>query len=187
MLRDAPIKTAVTFEEFLEFEAHSQERHEFVDGNLFVMAGGSSRHNFLKDEVHAMWRIAVRTAGCQSWTSDMLVRTPSTRGYYPDVITSCERVGGKARELNAPSVIVEVLSPTTEPVDRGEKWQAYQTIPSLEQYVLLSQDEPIAEVFSRLDDGSWRYEKFGVNDKLKFPSFGFELLLEELYRDLPAA
>ncbi len=185
MLRESPVKTAVTFEQFLEFESHSQERHEFVDGNLFVMPGGTDRHNHVMSELHALIRQAVRHAGYRAYITDMLLQTPGGAAYYPDVFVTPIADHDSARVKHSPIVIFEVLSKSTETFDRGEKWQTYQTIPSLEQYVLLSQDEPIAEVFSRLDDGSWRYKKLGSSGALKFSSFQFELALEELYRDLP--
>jgi Uma2 family endonuclease len=84
-MRTAPVKTKSSFEEYLEFEAQSQVRHEFVDGNLFVMAGGTARHAFLKDEFYALSRIATRKCGCFSFTSDASLQTPSGNGYYPDV------------------------------------------------------------------------------------------------------
>lgn len=184
-MRSAPIKTQFGFEDYLEFEASSHLRHEFVDGNLFVMAGGTARHNFLKDELHALWRMATRQAGCSSFTSDASLKTPSGMGYYPDILLTCEPFSGKTRVFYAPCILVEVLSESTEHIDRGEKWQEYQSIKSLEQYVLLSQDRPKAEVFSRNPDGSWRYELFSGKQEVVFPSIGFTLSLEELYKDLP--
>jgi Uma2 family endonuclease len=84
-----------------------------------------------------------------------------------------------------PIVIAEVLSASTEVFDRGEKWQNYQTIPSLEQYVLLSQSEPLAEVYERQADGSWRYFFYSGQAKIHFPSISVNLPLELLYADLP--
>ena len=185
MLRDAPVKTELTFDEYLEFESLSLERHEFVDGNLFVLLGGTLRHNFVKDELHSLWRTAARAVGCRSFTGDVINRTPNDKGYYPDLFVVCEQVTGAARVMTKPCILVEVLSKTTEIVDRGEKWQHYQTIPTLEHYVLLNQNQAIAEVFSRQNDGSWRYQKYVGNDVIHFPSIKFDLSLEELYADLP--
>lgn len=185
MLRDAPIKTELNFDAYLEFETHSFERHEFVDGHLFVVPGGTLRHNFVRDELHALWRVAARSTDCRSFTGDVINRTPNDKGYYPDLFVVCEKVKGSARVVTKPCILVEVLSKTTEIVDRGEKWQHYQTIPTLEQYVLLNQNEPVAEVFARQNDGSWRYQKYVGSDVIYFPSINFDLSLEELYADLP--
>ena len=184
-MRSAPVKTALSFEQFLEFEVSSLERHEFVDGNLFVMAGGTLKHNFLKDELHSLWRVAARAVGCRSFTGDVITRLPNDTGYFPDVFVTCEAVNGSARVMTKPCIIVEVLSSSTEIFDRGEKWQNYQTIPSLEQYVLLSQSEPLAEVYTRQADGAWRYQSFSGAAIISFPSISFELSLKTLYADLP--
>jgi Uma2 family endonuclease len=185
-MRTAPVKTQISFEEYLDFEETSLERHEFVDGNLFIMAGGTARHALLKDAVQRLCYNAVLECGCALFTSDASLKTPSGIGYYPDVLFTCEPFSGKTRVFTAPCILVEVLSESTEHIDRGEKWQQYQTISSLEQYVLLSQDEPKAEVFSRNSDGSWRYELFSGTQHLPFPSIKFTLPLEELYRNFPA-
>jgi Uma2 family endonuclease len=184
-MRSAPVKTALSFDEFLEFEVSSFDRHEFVDGNLFVMAGGTLRHNFLKDELHSLWRVAARAVGCRSFTGDVITRLPNDTGYFPDVFVTCESVNGSSRVMTKPCIIVEVLSASTEIFDRGEKWQNYQTIPSLEQYVLLSQSEPFAEVYSRQSDGAWRYQSFSGAAIISFSSIAFDLSLEALYLDLP--
>jgi Uma2 family endonuclease len=143
MLREAPVKTATTFAEFLEFEEQSQERHEFVDGNLFVMAGGTTRHSVLTLVLISMLMQAALKRGfliCH----DVILLTPLGRGYYPDAYFVSQSVSQSARFQEQPIIIIEVLSPSTEAVDRGEKWQAYQQIASLEQYVLLSQNEAVA-------------------------------------------
>jgi Uma2 family endonuclease len=97
------------------------------------MAGGTARHAFLKDELHALCRLAVRQNSCASFTFDASLKTPSGIGYYPDVLFTCEPLSGKTRVFTAPCILVEVSSESTEHIDRGEKWQQYQTIPSLQQ------------------------------------------------------
>jgi Uma2 family endonuclease len=184
-MRTAPVKTQVSFEAYLEYEATSLERHEFVDGHLFVMAGGTARHAFLKDAVSRLCYSAVRSAGCAVFTSDASLKTPSGIGYYPDVLVTCEPYAGKTRVFTAPCILVEVLSDSTEHIDRGEKWLQYQTIPSLEQYVLLSQDQPKAEVFGKNPDGSWCYELFSAPQSIPFSAIDFSLSLKDLYADLP--
>jgi Uma2 family endonuclease len=185
-MRTAPVKTALTFEQFLKFEESSLERHEFVDGNLFVMAGGTDKQNHLILELTFALRLATRAAGYRLYASDVLVRTPKEVGYYPDVFIARQDVDDSAREKRSPIIIIEVLSASTEIFDRGEKWQNYQTIPSLEQYVLLAQSEPFAEVYTRQSDGSWRYQSFSGAALIHFSSLDFDLQLENLYSDLPS-
>jgi Uma2 family endonuclease len=184
MLREAPVKTATTFAEFLEFEAQSQERHEFVDGNLFVMAGGTTRHN-----VYALILISMMMQHALQRgyiiCNDVILETPLGRGYYPDAYVVPLKTDLAARVQHHPIIIIEVLSDSTEAIDRGEKWRAYQQIDSLEQYVLLSQHEASAEVFSR-DGSEWRYKKLEADAKLVFPKLEFEIELASLYAQLPA-
>jgi Uma2 family endonuclease len=184
-MRSAPVRTALSFDEFLEFEAGSRERHEFVDGNLFVMAGGSDRQNHVVLELVGAIKNATRAAGLRVYASDVLIRTPSEVGYYPDVYVAREEPGDTALVKRHPIVIVEVLSASTEVFDRGEKWQNYQTIPSLEQYILLSQSAPLAEVYERQSDGAWRYQSYSGQAMVRISSISFDLPLEVLYVDLP--
>jgi Uma2 family endonuclease len=165
MPRAEPLQRAASFEEFLEFESRSQERHEFVDGNLFVVAGGTDRHNLIALLLHALIGF----------------------GFYPDLFVIQDTSHDEPRVKHHPSIIIEVLSESTEATDRGEKWQQYQTIPSLEMYVLLPQEQAGAEVFTRQNDGSWRYQKLDATASLEFPNLNLNVPLEELYRDLPKA
>jgi Uma2 family endonuclease len=183
MLRETPVKTVNSFEDFLDFESNSQERHEFVDGNLFVMAGGTDRHNLIALLLISMIFQHALKRGFYTF-NDVILETPSGRGYYPDVYLVKQNAEKQARVQYHPTIIIEVLSDSTELIARGEKWQAYQQIPSLEQYVLLSQKEPVAEVFIR-DGADWRYKKLEGDAALVFPSLEFEVKLSSLFENLP--
>ena len=184
MLRDPPVKTAATFEEYVTLESVSDVRHEFIDGNLFVMAGGSQEHNMVAGALAAVLRPAARARGCRIFASDMIVRVPSGKGFYPDVLVTCNLAMNERHVIHAPSVIVEVLSDSTQIFDRVEKWEQYQQIPSLQQYVLLSQHEIAAEVYSR-QDAKWFYERLTGDAILHFSSLEFGVSLRELYEDIP--
>jgi Uma2 family endonuclease len=183
MLREAPVKTAMTFAEFLEFEKDAQERHEFVDGNLFVVAGGTTRHSGI---ILLLTGMLVQQAIKRGFLlcHDVLVKTPSGRGYYPDLYVVPINVPQKARVHTDPLVIVEVLSESTEAIDRGEKWESYQRISSLEQYILLAQHAPIAEVYTR-DGHTWRYERLEGDAALRFNCLDLEVQLSDLFEQLP--
>ena len=187
MPRAEPLQRAASFEEFLEFESGSQERHEFVDGNLFVVAGGTDRHNLIAAILMSLLLPAARSQKCWAYINDVLIRTPAGIGYYPDLFVIQDTSHDQPRVKHHPTIIIEVLSETTEATDRGEKWQQYQTIPSLEMYLLLPQQQACAEVFTRQNDGSWRYQKLDAAASLEFPSLNLNVPLEELYRDLPEA
>jgi Uma2 family endonuclease len=193
MAREQPVRTATSFEEFLKFERSSPVRHEFIDGNLFVMAGGTDRNNQLAIRVLTRVSLAVEGSDCVVYMADMLVRTPSNVGYYyPDVFASHEAVDG-SRVKHQPCFIAEVLSEpaheygaseSTEAIDRGEKLLNYAQFEHLETYVLISQVMPQAGVYSRQPDGSWRYEVIKSGGVLRVPCIKLELPLEILYANL---
>jgi Uma2 family endonuclease len=184
VLREAPVKTGTTFAEYVEFEQHSQVRHEFVDGNLFLMAGGTKRHNMIAGVFYAQLLPVILARDCFVYINDVIVQTPTGKGYYPDVFVTCDSSADSTCVALRPNIIIEVLSRTTEVIDRIEKWDQFQKIPSLEHYVLLTQREPIAEMYSRQGE-KWLYERFTGDDLVKFPSLEFEVRLSELYKKLP--
>jgi Uma2 family endonuclease len=196
MLRDAPVQSAISFEQFLEREIHAQERHEFVDGNVFVMPGGTDRHNEIAQNILEFLRPAARTVGCRTFIESVLIRTPDETGYYPDVFVVCDSSQDSPRVKRQPCIIIEVLSEpahghgaseSTAAIDRGEKLRNYRTIPALELYVLLEQDAPLAEVFERQADGTWRHDLLGATSSLHFSRLNLDVPLQDLYQNLPEA
>ncbi len=177
----APVKEGVSFEEFLEFESASQVKHEFVDGRLFLMPGVTDRHNKIAGRIYAKALLATDGTPCDVYISDVLVRTPNNIGYYPDVFGTCDQDDTEPRVKRNPCFIIEVLSSSTEAIDRGEKLLNYGKILSLQTYVLVTQDEARAEVFSRQTDGSWRYEVIESGGRLKLPCINLEMPLEDVY------
>jgi Uma2 family endonuclease len=181
MPRTAPVRTDLTFEEYLEVEERSRDKHEFVHGKMFGLAGASDRHNRIAGRLYARL-LEVETGACRTFVADMKVRTPDGTAYYPDVLVSCDE-DGDAYVKRHPCLVVEVLSDSTEAIDRGEKLLNYQKFGSLQGYVLLSQDLPRAEVYRRAEDG-WRYEVIEVGETLKLPCVGLELPVDALYEGL---
>ncbi len=163
-------KTRMTATEYLALEAANAEKHEFHDGDVFAMAGGSPRHNLLTNAVGAELRSALRHRGCHVLSSDQRVAALPGRSYvYPDVVVVCGELRleeGTRDVLSNPTIVVEVLSPSTEAFDRGGKWDAYQRLESLTDYVLVSQGSPSLEHFAREADGSWRYRHVGLGEQL---------------------
>ncbi|PZA08427.1 MULTISPECIES: Uma2 family endonuclease [unclassified Meiothermus] len=186
MARQNPVRQA-TFEEYLEFEQHSQVRHEFVDGYLFAMAGGTDFHNRISGRLYRLILDAAETADCDLFINDMILQTPSGRGYYPDLFLTCEERSDGSRFKRFPCWIIEVLSESTEAIDRGEKLHSYKAIPSLNAYILVSQDQRLVEVYRRLEDGTWRYETLEGNDVLELPCLELKVGLEEIYRGVGLA
>lgn len=152
--------------EYLAWEAAQSARHEFHHGEVFAMAGGSPRHNYLCTAVGAELRAALRGSGCRVLSSDQRIAAVSRERYvYADVVTVCgtfvaDPLG--ADVLANPSVVVEVLSASTEAYDRGEKWEAYQRIASVGDYVLVSQHASHVEHYARETGSVWRYTFAGA-------------------------
>lgn len=182
-----PTRHHYTYDEYLAYERDSELKHEFEAGEIFAMAGGSPRHSALASRISAALE-NTRPSGCTAFQSDMRVRVLSTgRATYPDASMVCGAIELDADDrsgttITNPVLLVEVLSPSTEEVDRGAKWRDYQLIPSLQEYVLVSQ-EPRVEIYRRLTTGSWEY--LDVRDGVVKLDSGASFDLSILYRDLP--
>lgn len=188
MTASAQTHHGYTFAEYLALERESEIKHEFHDGEIFAMSGGTSRHSALGLKVGAALE-GTRSPGCIVFQSDMRVRVRETgRAAYPDVSMVCGPIEYDTDDpdrttLVNPSLIVEVLSPTTEQFDRGDKWMHYQRIPSLQEYVLVSQ-EPRIEIYRRMPSGTWEYSEAreGILKLATGPALDFS----KLYAGLPA-
>ncbi len=179
MPRSNPVRQT-TFEEYLELEKHSQIRHEFVDGFMFAMAGGTDYHNRLSTRFLVTIFNAAENAGCEIFAENMLLK--AGRGsYYPDVFLTCDEPLEGAVYKRSACLVIEVLSDSTEAIDRGEKLQNYQKLSSLRAYVLVSQHEKRVEVFRCLEDGTWRYEAIEAGE-VQLPCVNMAVKLDELYR-----
>lgn len=176
-----------TFADYLAIERDSEIKHEFDAGEIFVMAGGTMRHSALQAKIVTALE-TTRPPGCVVFTSDMRVRVVATgRATYPDASMVCGPVESDPEDvarttITNPTLLVEVLSVTTEKGDRGNKWMHYQRIPSLQEYVLVSQ-EPRIEIYRRMAAGTWEY--FEVREGAVTLSSGATLDLATLYADLP--
>ena len=184
MTRPAPVRTDVTFDEYLRLEETNAVKHEYIHGQMFMLAGTSSRHNRLAGRLYA--RLLEAEAGTrQTFFADIKVRTPdpNSAAYYPNVLVTCDEDDDDPYVKRKPCLIAEVLSPSTEVVDRGEKLLNYQKLGTLQAYVLLSQDLPRVEVYRRDGDG-WRYELKEAGEMLALPCVGLEVSLNSLYKSL---
>lgn len=152
-------KTYLTPEEYLAIERRNEYRSEYVDGEMVAMTGASRRHNLIALNIGGEIRQQLKNRPCEAYVSDMRVRIPSTRDYmYPDVVVVCgepQFEDGYVDTLLNPTVLVEVLSESTERYDRGRKSGYYRTIGSLAEYVLVAQDECRVEQYSKQPDGRW--------------------------------
>ncbi|GIW24585.1 Uma2 family endonuclease [Meiothermus sp.] len=172
-----------TFEAYLELEARSPVRHEFVDGMIFAMAGRTDYHATISLNIATQVRATARASGCFVYMENMLLQTPDGPTYYPDVFVTCEESNDGSRYKRFPCFVVEVLSESTSDIDRGEKLHNYR-IPSLKAYILVSSERKLVEVYRRLEDQTWRYEVLEGAGELELPCLGLKLGLEEIYADV---
>ncbi|MCZ7681461.1 MAG: Uma2 family endonuclease [Sandaracinaceae bacterium] len=183
-----PSRHRYSYEEYLAYERDSGLKHEYEDGEIFAMAGGSRRHNALASRVSAALE-AARAADCVAFQSDQKVRVLATgKATYPDASIVCGPIEGdpadpSGQTVTNPTLIVEVLSPSTEEDDRGNKWLHYQLIPALREYVLVSQSRPRVEHYRRLSSGAWEYRDTGSG--VVALECQAKLDLDSLYAGLP--
>ncbi len=180
------LHSRLTPEEYLAFERRSPERHEYVDGELFDMSGASKRHNQIVVNLSREISTQFKGRSCAVYTNDMRVRIAgATRYNYPDVVALCGLAGFDDKEQDTlvnPNLIVEVLSASTEAYDRGEKFEYYRRIEAFAEYVLVAQDKPHIEQFSRQPNGQWLFTATsGLESLVDLTSVACRLLLTEVY------
>jgi Uma2 family endonuclease len=178
--------TRVTEEEYLAINRATEVRSEFFDGEMFAMSGGSMRHAQLQANLHGELYVALRGKDCRAFTSDFRVRVSPGRMYaYPDITVVCGRplLAGEHQDILAnPTVIIEVLSPSTEYCDRGVEFQRYRAIETLKDYILVSQDEIRIEQYTRGGANTWTLRDYQrPEEELQIPSIGISLPLERIY------
>lgn len=177
-------RSQLTATEYLAWEREQTVKHEFFHGEVFAMAGGSPRHNALGMSVGAELRTVLRSRGGSVLSSDQrLAFPPEARYVYPDATVICGAPvlqPGANDVITNPSILVEVLSGSTEEYDRGLKWTAYQKISSLTDYLLVAQAEVRIEHYRRNADGSWTYRTAGPGEHVALTGGG-ELAVEAIY------
>ena len=180
----------VSPEEYLRLDCDSEIRNEYYDGFVCPVSGPSRRHNTIVLNLGAEFRTSLRNTRCTPWVNTMRVRVSPGRVYvYPDVVVVCgeQALADEYGEtLLNPTLILEVLSPSTERNDRGLKWTHYRKLESLREYVLVSQTEPRIEFFRRHPEGQeWLFsETFGLESVCRFESVDCEIPFSEIYRDV---
>jgi Uma2 family endonuclease len=165
-------------------EEMSSVRHEYLDGEIFAMAGGTPEHAALSAAILVLLGKRLERGRCRPYSADLRIRVLETGlATYADASVICGepvRDPASPSHVTNPTVLVEVLSPSTEAYDRGDKREQYMRIPSLEQYVLVAQDRRRVEIFARTADG-WTQRVFGAGESVSLPSLGVELSVDELY------
>ena len=173
-----------TMEQYAALEDEAAYKSEFIAGRIYAMSGGSPNHSFIAGNIGGEMRRLLRGQPCRVSNSDLRVGImPLDVETYPDVTIVCGELHINPFDKNSvinPSVIFEVLSPSTERYDRGEKWARYRRLDSLQEYVLVSQDKPSLEHYVRQEDNTWVF-KFAEGLDAAVTILGVSLLLAEVY------
>ena len=192
-------QTRLTPEEYITFERKALPdaeiiRHEYINGELIAMSGASRVHNLITGNVFGELRTLLRGSRCETYANEMRVSTPTTTSYfYPDVVVVCEEPRFEDEVFDTllnPIILVEVLSPSTQVYDRREKFAHYRQLPSLQEYVLVSQDKVLVEHYRRQETQGtapvtgkdWIFTDFQeLQESLPLTSIQCELPLREIY------
>ncbi|MBF2008782.1 MAG: Uma2 family endonuclease [Chlorogloeopsis fritschii C42_A2020_084] len=173
-------------EEYLEGEKVSQIKHEYIDGQVYAMAGASDAHVTISMNLSMLLRNHLRGSGCRVYMAEMKAQIEViNRYYYPDVMVTCD---ARDREFEYfkchPKLIVEVLSDSTEAFDRGKKFADYRHLESLQEYVLISQDTMSVECFRRNEKGRWELYPYEKGEEVHLASVDFWCEIEAIYEDV---
>jgi len=173
----------LSVDEYLEAEKDSPVRHEFIDGQIYAMAGASDRHNRIAGNFYNRLDDHLGDGPCEPFISDMKVWVSETVFYYPDVVVACDGPGADSYYRKQPRLIIEVSSPSTERIDRSEKLLAYKQVKSLKEYVIVFQDRIKIEVFRRGRGDRWNWELLTeLDEELRLESVGLTLTVSHIYR-----
>lgn len=178
-------QTTLTLERYLELEREAVQKHEFVDGQMYAMAGASERHNLIVGNLYTALRAAARGSKCRVMSSDMkvLVQEEPPISYYPDVVVICDEADDDPYIKRKPCLIVEVLSESTQRFDENEKRWNYQRLESLKAYLIVHQNQKRIDVHRRTSSSEWTVEHYEASEiTLECPKM--VLKLEDVYESV---
>ncbi|AFY99618.1 Uma2 family endonuclease [Calothrix sp. PCC 6303] len=173
-------------QEYLEWEKTQELRHEYIDGEVFAMTGGTKPHNRIAGNLFTKLDDFLAEKGCEVYISDVKVQVSESGPYhYPDVVVTCDQRDKESIDVvQYPCLIVEVLSPSTAAFDRGKKFTCYRQSSTLKEYVLIESDEIAVECFRRNEQGLWVLHTYSEEDNLDLESVGISIAVKKLYRQV---
>lgn len=185
-------KSYVTPDEYLAIERHAEDKNEYFDGEVFAMTGASRKHNYIAGNVYSALRRELHDRACDVFISDMRVRIAAANIYtYPDVVVACDGPEFEDAEVDTllnPTLVVEVLSKSTASYDRAAKFDYYRTLPSLLEYLLVSQDTYHVTQYVRQPEGRWLLTDIrGAEARVELSSDQCVLGLAEIYERVEMA
>lgn len=177
----------ISVQEYLAREEKSPIKHEYVDGRMFAMSGVRKNHNVTTLNIGSILRSHLRGSGCRAYVAEVKVYVKATNSfYYPDVMVACDQFDGKDVFVESPVLVVEILSRSTEKIDRREKAYAYKQIPSLREYLIVHQRRRRAELHRRNAEGGWDIIEFSPGTQVRLESLPGEPLsvpIEDIYEE----
>lgn len=177
------LKTKISVEEYLKGEKISPVRHEYIEGEVYAMAGTSDNHSRIAGNIYVALSIHLRNSPCEPFAGETKVQVTRNVYYYPDVLVSCEEDPESPYFRNSPILIIEVTSPSTEHIDRREKLLFYQQMQSVQEYCVIDQHRINIELHRRQTNGTWITYYFDASDdEIEFQSVGLTLPIPEIYR-----
>ncbi|NES98297.1 MAG: Uma2 family endonuclease, partial [Desertifilum sp. SIO1I2] len=161
----------MSVEEYLAWEATQEERYEYWDGQVVARSGATRNHNRISLNCLKLLDDALGDRGCEVYIVDVKVQVePGSKYFYPDVVVTCDRRENDPQWVQYPCLIVEVLSPSTEAVDRGQKFAKYRQSSTLQEYVLVQATQPGVEVFRRNEQGKWVLSEYSLGETMLLES-----------------
>lgn len=176
--------TYITANEYLEGEKLSEIRHEYIDGEVYAMAGATVRHYRLVKQLGNILERHLENTDCEVFIVDMKTKANDYIYYYPDVVVTCEKLTDEQDFISKPQLIIEVLSPSTAQKDKREKLVAYKMIESLQEYAIVWQDEMRVELHRRKNEGWLTFFYTQAEDEVEFASIEFQTTVAEIYRNI---
>jgi Uma2 family endonuclease len=172
-------QAVVSVGDYLEAEKLSQVKHEYVAGEIYTMVGASRTHNVIAGNFYSALRERLKGGACRTFMTDLKVRIKDIF-YYPDVLVTCSAADNDPYYSNEPMLVIEVLSPHTETADRTAKRLHYQSLPSLMEYVLASQDKMEVSVYRRAG-ADWDIESYSAGEIVRLDSVGLSIPMSDVY------
>ncbi len=181
-----PIFPKMTVKEYVMLDDNSLEtKYEFIDGKVYMLAGGTADHSTINGNIVAALKNALRGGQCRIHGSDLKVRLSEKRFVYPDVSVSCDpHDRGKITVMQYPILIVETLSPSTETYNRRKKFSYYRACMSIQEYVLVDTQTQAIEVYRRDQEPFWKFSAFEADEQVELASLGISIPVTAIYEDV---
>ncbi|HTK10103.1 MAG TPA: Uma2 family endonuclease [Ktedonobacteraceae bacterium] len=177
-----PQQQKISVEEYLKLDQTSEIRYEYIDGYAYALAGGTAAHSLLAVNMIHLLNEQLQSGPCRVFNSDMRVQLSRRRYVYPDVVVSCDVADSEGLNeiLRSPHLIVEILSPTTELYDRVQKFSYYQELPSMQEYMLISTQRQMVEIYRR-NGATWTYRRYYPGQTVELESLDIHIPFTAIY------